>query len=88
MQSSTQRQPISSLPILRRGSTGQDVRNLQAILYRIDYSIDIDGIFGTRTEATVKQFQIDHNLLVDGIVGPKTWSALYAEFALHNEEQV
>ncbi len=26
--------------------------------------------------------------LVDGIAGSKTWSALYAGFALHNEEQV
>lgn len=88
MQSSTERQSISSLPILRRGSTGQDVRNLQGILHQINYSISLDGIFGARTEATVKQFQKDQSLLVDGIVGSKTWSALYAEFALHNEEQV
>lgn len=79
MQSSTQPKPISSLPILRRGSTGKDVKYLQDLLNQVNFSLIVDGIFGARTEAAVKQFQYSHKLLVDGIVGPKTWSALYFE---------
>ena len=79
MQSSTQLKPISSLPILRRGSTGENVKYLQRLLNQVSFSLITDGIFGARTEAAVKEFQKSHNLVVDGIVGPKTWSALYFE---------
>lgn len=43
----------------------------------------IDGIYGRRTEAKVKEFQQAYNskyganLAVDGIVGPMTWDALF-----------
>lgn len=37
-----------------------------------------DGIFGTPTEAAVKDFQKHHGLAVDGKVGPKTWHALFS----------
>ncbi len=37
----------------------------------------IDGIFGSKTRAAVKEFQRAHRLAVDGIVGPKTWAELY-----------
>lgn len=56
---------------LKRGSKGSDVRTLQGYL-----GVDVDGIFGKRTEAAVKAFQQSHNLLVDGIVGAKTWYVL------------
>ena len=36
----------------------------------------MDGIFGARTEASVRKFQEVFNLLVDGIVGRATWYAL------------
>lgn len=37
---------------------------------------DLDGEFGAKTEAAVRQFQADHGLTVDGEVGPDTWAAL------------
>ena len=58
-------------PTLRRGSTGDAVRRLQAALH-----IPVDGLFGPQTEAAVRKFQKEHNLDVDGIVGPRTWAAL------------
>lgn len=37
----------------------------------------IDGVFGTATFNTVKQFQVDSNISPpDGIVGSKTWAAI------------
>ena len=64
-------------PTLRRGSTGEEVEELQAILNaKYGYDLEIDGVFGKSTETVVKDFQKKHNLTVDGIVGPKTWKAL------------
>jgi peptidoglycan hydrolase-like protein with peptidoglycan-binding domain len=37
---------------------------------------NVDGIFGSRTEASVRSFQQIFNLAVDGIVGKSTWYAL------------
>lgn len=56
---------------IRRGSTGADVRKLQALL-----GIAVDGIFGPQTEAAVRRYQKAHKLTVDGVVGPKTWNSL------------
>jgi peptidoglycan hydrolase-like protein with peptidoglycan-binding domain len=65
---------------LRRGSSGPDVVVLQTALNRIAQSYPaipkipaIDGIYGVRTEATVKAFQRIFGLTPDGIVGPGTW---------------
>jgi peptidoglycan hydrolase-like protein with peptidoglycan-binding domain len=44
------------------------------------YSVSIDGYFGTQTKNAVMQFQADHGLTVDGIVGSQTWNALVYEF--------
>jgi peptidoglycan hydrolase-like protein with peptidoglycan-binding domain len=67
---------IQSLPILRRGSQGKTIKNLQERLSILGYKLLIDGVFGVATEATVKQFQIENRLLADGIVGAETWNTL------------
>lgn len=38
----------------------------------------VDGIFGPKTLARVKEFQKNNGLKVDGVVGPKTWAKLRA----------
>ena len=53
--------------VLKLGSKGIDVKNLQEFL-----KIKSDGIFGKNTESSVKNFQSENNLRVDGIVGPAT----------------
>lgn len=67
--------------LLRRGSTGPQVAELQRRL-KYAYSayagdLDIDGVFGPETEAAVREFQRrTAGLRVDGIVGPATAAAL------------
>ena len=66
-------------PTIRRGSKGQDVKDMQTMLYNLGYSLGpcgIDGDYGRATEAAVKEFQRDHGLTVDGVCGPMTWDAL------------
>ena len=63
---------------LRRGATGQDVKWAQYELNRRGYQISIDGIFGPKTEAAVKEYQKKQGLVVDGIVGARTRGELTA----------
>jgi peptidoglycan hydrolase-like protein with peptidoglycan-binding domain len=65
-----------TLPILRRGSKGFDVKFLQERLGMFGYSIAMDGDFGATTEAAVKRFQQENRLTADGVVGLKTWTVL------------
>ncbi len=67
---------VQALPLLKMGQTGNDVIYLQSRLNFVGSSLKTDGIFGSKTEAAVKQFQRENNLKVDGIVGPNTWSVL------------
>ncbi|MFP5346700.1 MAG: peptidoglycan-binding domain-containing protein [Actinomycetes bacterium] len=52
------------------------VRALQTELRRNEFDIAVDGIFGPRTEAAVRQAQQGAGLAVDGVVGPQTWRDL------------
>jgi len=68
---------------LRRGSSGPAVVVIQTELNRIAQNYPaipklatVDGIFGSRTEASVQAFQEIFGLTPDGIVGPGTWYEL------------
>jgi len=64
-------------PILKRGSKGQDVKDLQEALLELDFKPgEADGEFGVYTESAVKAFQKWTTLSADGIVGPETWEKL------------
>ena len=61
-------------PLLKKGSTGEAVRQLQQALEDLGYDPGaVDGRFGSMTESAVKAFQADRGLDVDGIVGEITW---------------
>ncbi len=65
------------LPVLRPGMRGEAVRQLQEKLRAKGvYQGPIDGVFGSATEAAVREIQRRHNLVSDGIVGPETWKVL------------
>lgn len=62
--------------LLRRGSRGPAVEQLQHALNAGGERLVVDGMFGPRTEAAVRRAQAAHRLVVDGIVGPQTRAAL------------
>ena len=66
-----------SKPILRMGSQGYWVNELQKMLNCAVYGntniLVLDGIFGPKTNHSVVYFQSYCNITVDGIVGPQTW---------------
>ena len=59
--------------VLKKGSTGENVKRLQAEL-----GLEDDGVFGPGTESAVKKWQAANGLAADGIVGPKTLAKLLA----------
>lgn len=62
---------------LRRGSRGDDVKDLQTLLNSIGgYNLAVDGSFGPATERAVRDYQSKNNLTVDGIAGVNTMGAL------------
>ncbi len=65
--------------MLMMGSRGAETKSLQTKLNSVlspSPRLDVDGIFGSRTDSAVRQFQSARRILVDGIVGPQTWSEL------------
>lgn len=58
-------------------SRGELVRRVQQRLTIHNYSLGtIDGDFGPKTFAAVKQFQVNQNLQADGVIGQQTWIKL------------
>ncbi len=62
--------------MVREGSRGPAVESLQRQLNSRGAKLKVDGIFGPKTEAAVKQFQKAKRLESDGMVGKDTWSSL------------
>ena len=58
------------------GSSGADVKKLQEALNAHGYSLAVDGQFGAKTQAAVKDYQKKNGLQVDGIAGKNTWGSL------------
>lgn len=63
--------------VLRLGTRGTDVMEIQALLQKIGYNPGvIDGVFGPQTQQAVMAFQRDYGLTPDGIIGPNTYRFL------------
>jgi peptidoglycan hydrolase-like protein with peptidoglycan-binding domain len=63
-------------PTLQSGSLGPVVAMLQGVLKTgLGYAGAIDGIFGSLTEAVVRQYQTDSGLPVTGVADERTWMA-------------
>lgn len=63
--------------LLKVGSTGEDVKQLQQKL-----GLAPDGGFGHGTEAAVKAWQTANGLVADGLVGDATWAKLMGSAAV------
>jgi peptidoglycan hydrolase-like protein with peptidoglycan-binding domain len=62
--------------MLRLGSQGPAVTELQSKLTRAGFGVAETGVFGSTTEQKVKEFQRSNGLPADGVVGPNTTSKL------------
>jgi hypothetical protein len=75
------------LPILKQGSRGLVVKDLQEALNRSSTihhdsalaPLAVDGAFGPKTADRVREYQKPRGLSVDGQVGPKTRGFLFVE---------
>lgn len=77
--------PTSS-GMVRAGSKGPQVREVQNLLKLLGYNLNVDGDFGKSTQDAVKEFQIANGLEADGVVGPRTYEKLSASSTLSQAE--
>ncbi len=68
--------PPGATEVIRPDSTGERVMQLQTALVAEGYQVSVDGAYGPRTQAAVRDFQTRTGLEVDGIAGPLTQGAL------------
>ena len=68
---------------VKLGSTGPAVRAVQDQANfrngRDGHSLNVDGVFGPKTQAWVRAFQQAEGFRADGVVGALTWQALVTE---------
>ncbi len=67
------------LGVLRKGSSGRQVKALQLLLIGNGCGCGewgADGNFGSATEAAVCSYQKKNGLQTDGMAGPETWGSL------------
>ena len=70
-------------PVLRTGSRGQEVKDLQSRLLTLGYYTgEVDGQFGAMTKEAVIDFQRANGLDADGMVGSETKEVLYSPQAI------
>lgn len=66
-----------NVSVLKRGSTGYQVKALQALLNGYGFNCgNVDGDFGSKTYTGLCKYQNAVGLEVDGSCGPKTWKSL------------
>jgi peptidoglycan hydrolase-like protein with peptidoglycan-binding domain len=65
-------------PVVKLGSTGPSVRDLQRALDAAARGTDlaVNGIFNTRTDAALRSWQRDVGRAPLGVANPSTWSAM------------
>ena len=66
----------STYKMVSYGSTGTAVRELQEALNRQGYGLAVDGVFGDKTRAAVRDYQKKNGLKKDGVAGDETWGSL------------
>lgn len=58
--------------VLKKGSKGAEVSELQGQLNKLGFELTVDGDFGTGTEKAVIELQTAFGYNVDGVVGDGT----------------
>jgi peptidoglycan hydrolase-like protein with peptidoglycan-binding domain len=82
---------MSDFPLIRKGSKGGYVTVAQVYLMNHGYDIGengVDGIFGEKMEAAVRQFKKDADIpSKSGIIGPKVWEKMQTG-AIHAKREM
>ena len=74
---STAQEEICEAAVLRQGSNGGEVKEVQRRLKKWGYYTGaVDGVFGAGTKKAVIAFQKKNGLTADGVVGATTYKAL------------
>lgn len=64
-------------PVLRLGSRGKLVSNVQGLMKALGYlGTSSDGIYGAQTRTAMMRFQRANGITPDGVVGARTWMAI------------
>ncbi len=80
--------PVSARPrtTTKPGDDGETVAELQRKINEASgANLEVDGVFGAKTEAAVRQYQYSRGLEVDAVVGEKTWEAIDGNAASVND---
>lgn len=80
----------SSVTLLKKGSSGEAVKDMQEKLIYLDYYCGpegADGDFGNNTYRALKEFQKDYNLTVDGIYGENSDRELNIAYQVKKNQQ-
>lgn len=68
-----------TMPELKQGSTGPDVKTFQTLANFRGASLQVDGEFGPLTEGAARAMQEQYGAeSIDGVVGPETWTIAVA----------
>ena len=78
-------QPAIAADVLQKGDEGADVTYLQKLLWDMNYTIEVDGVFGNGTERVVKEFQKNHALEQTGIVTTVVKGAIEEELTIQKQ---
>ncbi len=69
--------PAPKMPTVWQGHCDPvTAMELQRLLTAKGFPVKVDGVFGPKTAAAVRQFQLASKLTTDGICGERTWLAL------------
>ena len=72
---------------LSYGSQGDEVKKLQQALNDTGmYTLDVDGVYGAKTQSAVRDYQTKNGLTVDGVAGEQTQGKLYAPATTPNTQ--
>lgn len=70
---------VSQHTLLKSGSRGPEVSQLQQQLSQAGFQAGQSGVFDAKTEQAVKQYQQSKGLQVDGLVGQQTWGSFLGQ---------
>lgn len=65
--------------LIKKGSKGDAVRDVQMRLAKLGFALDVDGDFGSSTDGAVRELQTLFGYTVDGIAGPGTIALMDAQ---------